>query len=230
MNEKQKIQLNQFTEGCQNSIPILLGYLPIGLAFGVLANNAGISPVNSLLMSLLVFAGASQFIAIGLIEKGITTFSIILTTFLVNSRHILMSASLSPYFQKINSWKSSLLSFGITDETFALNSVELKEDQTKNHYYIAGVHLTAYIAWVSSTAIGAYLGNYVTNPNALGLNFALPAMFLALIIIQITDKNDITVAITSMITILTLLPYLGSELTLIVTTIFAATIGAVIKR
>lgn len=225
----KKSDIEGLKNGFRKTIPILLGYIPIGLAFGVLAKNAGLSTLNTSLMSILVFAGASQFIAIGLIEKGITAFSIIFTTFLVNSRHILMSASLSPYFKKINSWKSALLSFGITDETFSLNSVELEKSNELGQYYIFGVHLIAYLGWIISTILGVYLGNYITNPNTLGLDFALPAMFIALLVIQITKKLDIAVAIASVFTSIVLLPFLGNESILIITTIFASTIGAVIE-
>lgn len=227
--ERKKVK--RLRTGFRDSFPILLGYIPIGLAFGVLSSNADISFLNTSLMSILVFAGASQFIAVGLIEKGISVYSIILTTFLVNSRHILMSASLSPYFKKINNLISAILSFGVTDETFALNSVELKKDEEKGQYYVFGVHVTAYLAWVLSSFFGAFLGGrYVTSPGFLGLDFALPAMFIALLVIQVTDKLDIIVIIASFFVSITLLPFLGGELTLIITTILASTVGVVLER
>ncbi|PTD94451.1 branched-chain amino acid ABC transporter permease [archaeon SCG-AAA382B04] len=223
------VNSREFLEGMKKSFPIVMGYLPIGIAFGVLANEASLSVVNASLMSFLVFAGASQFIAVGLLERGLSFISIVVTTLLVNSRHILMSASLSKHFKKIGSGKSSLLAFGITDETFALNSVELEKDKNRGFYFILGVNLVSYLTWSLSTIGGALLGGYINDPTSFGLNFALPAMFIALLAIHTSEKTDLLVIFLSVIISIMLLPFLGSEWTLIISTILVATIGVMIK-
>ena len=92
-------------------VPIIVGYVPIGFAYGVLAKKAGISSLNTILMSIIVFAGSAQFIAIGLILAGATAVSIVITTFIVNLRHLLMSAALSPYLKKWKLFKLTAFSY-----------------------------------------------------------------------------------------------------------------------
>ena len=108
--------------GAKRALPIVLGYVPIGFAYGVLAGKSGLSETNTLLMSLIVFAGSAQFIAVGLFASGTGPAAVILTTFVVNLRHMLMAASLAPY---LSAWKKRYLAFfsyQLTDETFALHS------------------------------------------------------------------------------------------------------------
>lgn len=225
-----KDKKSEIVKGAKRASPIILGYVFVGMAFGIVSRSSGISVLDTSLMSLLVYAGASQFVAVGLIEKGIGVLSIIFTTFLVNSRHLLMSASLSPYFKRLKSWKSAMLAFGVTDETFVLNSTELSKKENKNFYFILGLHGAAYTSWVLSTVAGALLGNYIVNPNELGLNFTLPAMFIALLIIQITNRIDLIVCLVAASISVILLPFISDELILILSTIFAASLGVVLKN
>ena len=116
-------------EGFRAAWPICLGYFPIGLAFGVLAQKAGIGPLGVGLMSLLVFAGSAQFIAVSMLAQTAALTSIVLTTFLVNLRHLLMSSALSVYLRH-SSWRFlCLFSHGITDESFAVNMTQFREGQ-----------------------------------------------------------------------------------------------------
>lgn len=115
-------QLRYFFLGCRSGLPIAIGYLPIALAFGVLARTAGLSAGEATAMSALVFAGASQFMAINLISGGASAATIILATFVVNFRHFVMSASLSRRLV-LRWWEAALVGFGLTDETFVVNSL-----------------------------------------------------------------------------------------------------------
>jgi predicted branched-subunit amino acid permease len=117
-----------FRSGCRAAAPVVLGFLPIAVAYGVLARQAGISPLMTVLMSVMVFAGSSQFIGVSMIGSGASFGFIIMTTFLVNLRHMLMSASLSPYYQKFARRWLPILAFGLTDETFALISTAFREN------------------------------------------------------------------------------------------------------
>lgn len=125
----------------QAALPIVFGYVPIGLAFGALARQIGLSLWQIGLMSALVYAGSSQFIAVSLLGAGAGLLTIIVTTFLVNLRHLLMSSALSPYLPRLNGHFLALLAFGVTDETFALNITRLRARSLTRHD-ILGVHLT----------------------------------------------------------------------------------------
>ena len=140
-----------FLKGIKGATPIVLGFLPIGLAFGVLAVQAGLSIAEVFLMSLLVYAGSSQFIAVGLIGAGASIGAIIITTFLVNSRHILMSASLAPYMKKISNKLLTIIGFGVTDETFAVAIGEVPQVENKAGYFL-GLSITS----VSYTHLDVY--------------------------------------------------------------------------
>ena len=109
--------------GVARSMPILFGYIPVGFAFGVLALQAGLSPLNTVLMSLMVLGASSQLIAIQLLSTAVPILTVVLTTLLVNLRHMLMSASLSPHLRSWRRFEIALFAYGLTDEAFALHCV-----------------------------------------------------------------------------------------------------------
>ena len=112
----------QAAAGAAKAMPIVLGYVPVAFAFGVLARQAGLSELNTVLMSLLVYAGASQFVAVGLFGAGASPATIVLTTFIVNLRHIILSSALAPYMSKWKAGRLAAFGFQVTDETFALHA------------------------------------------------------------------------------------------------------------
>ncbi|HJV36159.1 AzlC family ABC transporter permease, partial [Geomonas sp.] len=109
-------------DGLKAAWPICLGFIPIGLSFGVLAQKAGLGPVHVFLMSTLVFAGSSQFIAVAMLQSGVAAAAIIATTFVVNLRHLLMSSALSVHFPGVSRRFLALFAYGVTDESFAVNT------------------------------------------------------------------------------------------------------------
>jgi 4-azaleucine resistance transporter AzlC len=115
------MQRHELKQGINDSIPIILGYLPLGLAFGVLANEVGMSIIQATMMSVLCFTGAGQYIAIGVMQAGGAVFTIILANVLVNLRYLLFSTSLVPYLkERVPTAIGSVLSYGLTDETYAV--------------------------------------------------------------------------------------------------------------
>lgn len=222
--------VDQFLLGVKKCVPIVLGYLSVGIAFGVVAKSSGLSVFETTFMSAFVFAGASQFVGVALLREGVGFYPIILSTFLVNSRHILMGASLSPYFKKFKTWVTVLLSFGITDETFALNTTEFSEGYDRSEFFISGVHLTAHLAWVVSSLLGAYIGYMIADPQKFGLDFALPALFICLLVLQLDTDLEYIVAITSgLLTILVYFFY-PTSWSIILATVAAASIGVFLKK
>ena len=170
-----------FGRGAKLAIPVVLGYFPVGFAFGVLAAGAGLTGSEAGLMSLLVYAGSAQLIAVDMFQVGITAASIILTTFVVNLRHMLMSAALSPYFNGFpKSWLAAF-SFEMTDETFALHMSRLGTGSI-DWGEIMGINVTSHGAWLSASLLGAFLGDIITDVKVYGLDYALAGMFIALLL------------------------------------------------
>lgn len=174
----------RFRLGLACALPVVLGYLPIGFAVGVLAAQTGLSAGATGFMSLLVYAGASQFIAIGLLGAGAPPLTIVVTTLLVNLRHFLMSAALSPYLRGVRPLALAALAFTLTDETFAVDSVEFQRRGRGDPWFMSGLHLLPYVTWLASTMVGAAVGGIVADPQVWGLDFALPAMFIGLLALQ----------------------------------------------
>jgi 4-azaleucine resistance transporter AzlC len=177
---------SEFQSGVKAALPIVLGYLPVGMAFGVLARQAGLSPLESGSMSLLVYAGASQFIAVEMISKGVPWVPIVLTTFFINLRHLLMSSTLSLHFSGASPRTLGLLSAQLTDESFAVAMADPSKISNRPRYLCA-LQATSQLAWISGSVGGALFGS-VINPSAYGIPFAMPALFICLLVFQLKSK------------------------------------------
>jgi 4-azaleucine resistance transporter AzlC len=184
---------NGFREGAKSALPIVLGYLPVGITFGILARKAGLTSFEVGLMSLFVYAGASQFLAIEMISKGIPNFSIILATFFVNLRHILMSSNLSIYLRNVRIPLLSLLSAQMTDESYAVAVSKLPWVRNKPHYLL-GLQMISQLAWVIGSVAGALFSSLTTS-TGWGLPFALPALFICLLVLQIKNAHHFWVMV-----------------------------------
>lgn len=223
---------SSFAAGMRAASPIVLGYLPIGFALGVLASTAGFTVGEVGLMSALVYAGSSQFIAAGMFAAGAGAPAIISTTFLVNLRHLLMSTALVPSLRHLPAWQSGLISFGITDETFAISTAML-QGRTASAPFMAGLHLACQASWFFSTIAGAILGEAASNTSALGLDFALPAMFVGLLMPHLRGDGVRSRAISALVGagaalfITVLFP--GSGWSVIGATLIAAAVGVMLR-
>jgi len=178
-----------FAAGVRAAVPVVLGYLPIGFAFGVLARTGGLSVLEIALMSLLVYAGSAQFIGAGMLAAGDPAGAIVSTTFLVNLRHLLMSAALAPSFRGIRPAVGALLGFELTDETFAVATAHL-QGRPADPWWMAGLNLTSQATWVLASVAGGIFGEAIPDTRALGLDFALSAMFVALLVLQLGSPED----------------------------------------
>lgn len=228
------MQNQELRQGINDSIPIVLGYLPLGLAFGVLANEAGMSIIQATMMSVLCFTGAGQYIAIGIMQAGGAVFTVIMANVLVNLRYLLFSTSQVPYLKgRIPTAIGSLLTYGLTDETYAV-SMKRYQNHPPTASYIAGLNLTSHIGWIFSTLLGAIMGGYIGNTDRLGLNFTLPAMYICLMVFMIKRKSDVFVALTSALLCLLighLVPStMGNLFNIIIATVIAASLGMLINE
>lgn len=229
LESKKSVPWAAWLRGVVQALPVVLGYLPIGFAYGVLAQKAGLSPFNTLLMSLIVYAGSAQLIAVGLFSAGIAPLSIILTTFIVNLRHMLMAAALSPYLKGWRPLELAGFAYELTDETFALHAARFSENQLDKRTALA-VNFTSQTGWVGGTWLGIVGGRLITEIEPLALDYALPAMFIALLVMQLKNRIQVAVALlTGGISVGLYLLGLN-QWYVIVATVIGATIGVGLEK
>jgi len=215
-------------EGAAAAWPICLGYAPIGLAFGVLAQKAGLSAFQIGLMSLCVFAGSSQFIAVSLLSSGASIAAIVATTFMVNLRHLLMSSALSIFIGSADRKKISLFAYGVTDESFAVNSMRFAGGNWDIDRGLA-LNQTANLAWLGATVAGGIGGRYIPA-QAFGIDYALYAMFICLLVFQLKGRIHVLTAVVAGALAVGLSLLLPGNAHIIVASAVAAAVGAVLRR
>lgn len=236
INSSLPIEEDKFLFGVRDSIPTLLGYISIGIAFGVVGISSNLSLLEISLLSILVYAGAAQFIFCGLYLAGTPASIIIITTFIVNLRHLLMSLAIAPSFTKQSLLRN--IGFGtlLTDETFGVAVTKRAKTNTLTPRWMDGQNITAYLAWILSSIVGALVGKWIPSPEAWGLDFALIAMFVALLVLSIssTDHSVFTHylrLIGYMVVIIYFLLYIvPSHIAVLLGTIIVATIGVVTEK
>ncbi len=180
-------------QGAAASWPICLGYVPIGLALGVLAQKAGVPPWAMAFMSVLVFAGSAQFICVAMISSGASLPNIIITTFMINLRHALMSSALAVYFTGVNRWFIALFSYGITDESFAVNMTRFRQKNWSKESALTTNQLPN-LAWILATTSGTLIGQCIPQ-TAFGIDYALTAMFICLLVFQLQNRLYVLIGI-----------------------------------
>ncbi|MDY0395945.1 AzlC family ABC transporter permease [Virgibacillus halophilus] len=172
-----------FRQGFLVGFPIMIGYLPVAVAYGVLAKQAGLSLFELTTMSVLVFAGASQFMAVNMIAVGTGMLEIVIAVFILNFRHFVMSLSFMNRMRPVHlKWKAPL-ALGLTDETFAVSSLHPEKAAKKQGslFYVI-LFLTAYIAWIGGSFLGGILGEIIPERLSQSMGIALYAMFIGLLV------------------------------------------------
>ena len=215
-------------DGVVGAWPICLGYLAIGLAFGVIAQKAGFSPLEIGLMSLLVYAGSAQFIGISMLSAGAGIVPIIITTFTINLRHLLMSSSLSTFMRNLGTGKLSLFAYGVTDESFALNTVRFRRGDWDWRRALVLNHISN-LAWIISTVAGGLGGRFIPA-GAFGIDYALIAMFVCLLVFQLRGRLYVIVALIAGMLAVILSLILPGNSYIVITSVIAATLGIFLKR
>lgn len=220
---------SRFWQGVRLAWPVVIGYVPIGLAMGVLAGQTGLTPLATGAMSALVYAGASQFVAVAMLQAGAPAVSIVLTTLFINLRHILMSAALSPFFRGVRPRMLWAIGFLVTDETFAVSHGQFAAEGRGDPAVFTGLGLTAYVSWLASTVAGAWVGGALSTPEAWGLDFALPAMFIGLLAGQLKDRVGLAVAVLAALSAVGGGRFLGGW-SVMAAAMLAAAAGVVMRR
>lgn len=177
---------SEFRRGFKDTVPVLVGMVPFALILGVQGAKKGMSVLEMPLMTGLNFAGGSEFAAVGLWGNPLPSLLIILMTFMINTRHILMGAALTPYLRNVPLEKALPALFFMTDESWAMGIADANRRRACglpafSLAYYMGVSLTLYVMWVSFTALGAAIGPALGDVEALGFGMAFPAVFLVLL-------------------------------------------------
>ncbi|MBG9755327.1 AzlC family ABC transporter permease [Lysinibacillus sphaericus] len=227
---------DSFIQGVKDCVPTLLGYISIGLAFGVVGSASGLSVLEIALLTILIYAGSAQFIFCALLLTSSPASAIIVTIFVVNLRHLLMSLTLAPHFTRYSMLRNVGFGTLLTDETFGV--AVTKQMQTGKLYgkWMDGLNLTAYLSWILSCVTGAFLGQWVANPEQWGLDFALIAMFVALLVLQLSSVGKSKIVhyiklIGYMAVIMYGLSYIvPSHVAVLLATVIVATIGVVTDK
>ncbi|PXY99129.1 AzlC family ABC transporter permease [Gilliamella apicola] len=225
-----------FKDGVYACIPTLLGYIGIGIAAGVVGKSAHLSVLEITLLAVIIYAGASQFIVSGLMLVATPISAIIFTVFLVNSRHFLMSMATAPTFRKYSLLNNIGIGSLLTDESFAVAMNAIANKQPINAAWMHGLNLTAYITWILSCFIGALIGEWLPDPTKFGLDYALVAMFIGLLYLQlIGDKtkrlrNRVIAMLTVSVLLVLLLRFISSEMAILISTFAGCFMGVAMER
>ena len=185
-----------FLKGIIDVSPLMIPVVPFGLIFGVLAIDIGFSPLETMGMSLIVFGGASQIVLLQLFSGGASSLVIISSVGAVNSRHLLYGAVVSEHLSDLKLIWKIIISYFLNDQAFAISNEYLKKNKNSNRYFhLAGGGATCWVIWQSTTLLGIVLGSAI--PEKLGLSFAVPLTFLALLVNDFRKFINVVVIITS---------------------------------
>ena len=179
-----------FLQGMRDTLPLIIGAIPFGIIFGTLSGGAGLSAAGAIAMSLFVFAGSAQFVALGMLANGAAWPLIVLTTLVVNFRHLLYTATLLPHLKRLPKRWQVVLAFGLTDETFAVSARRWQHPDRFgcNEWYQLGSTLFMYTNWCLCTIIGLIAGRLLADIGGWGLDFAMLAAFIAMLIPYLTSR------------------------------------------
>ena len=186
-----------FKQGVLQELPLQLGVFPFGIIYGVMAIESGLTFLQALLMSSIIFGGASQIAFVQLLSNS-TPYGVIVTTVgAINSRHLLYSISMVEYLNKLSlSWRVTL-AYLLTDEAYAVSIRKFinNSDNSILHYHLLGSGITLFLSWQISTLFGVWLGNDL--PEFLDFQFIIPLTFIAIIIPMIKSKSTLITVISS---------------------------------
>ena len=186
-----------FLQGARDTLPILIGVAPFGMIYGVLAVKAGLSVAAAQGMSVFLFAGSAQFMLVQLLGAGTPWFVAVASTFIINLRHALYSASVAPHTQRLSPLWKSLLAYVLVDEVYAvaITNFERSAPRGGQHWYMLGSGLALWAGWQAGTALGIFLGAQI--PEGLSLDFTLVVTFIALLVPTLKDRPMLLAALAA---------------------------------
>ncbi|GHB24040.1 AzlC family ABC transporter permease [Salinicola rhizosphaerae] len=177
--------------GLREALPLLGGYIPVAISFGLISTQAGFSTVETLVISTLIYAGASQFLFVGMAASGSPLWLTVALTLLINLRHLVYAPNLAPWLPQSRWWP--WLMHGLTDQVFALAHIRLPQlPESQRVGWFFGAALLAWLSWIAGSLLGAVGGEWLTSRwPLLGevMPFALPALFLVLVVPRFTSRR-----------------------------------------
>ena len=192
MNSNFKI----FLKGIIDVSPLMIPVVPFGLIFGVLSIEIGFTPLETMGMSIIIFGGASQIILLQLFSGGASSLVIISSVGAVNSRHLLYGAVVSEHLSELKLIWKIIISYFLVDQAFARSNEYFKKNNDKNKYFhLVGGGITCWVIWQTTTFLGIVVGSFI--PEKLGLSFAVPLTFLALLVNDFRKFINVIVIIVS---------------------------------
>jgi 4-azaleucine resistance transporter AzlC len=221
---------SEFLAGAVDTIPLIIGAIPFGIIFGTLAINSGLSLAGTLAMSAFVFAGSAQFIAASLLAAGTAWPVIVLTTFVVNLRHALYSATLAPHVKHLPARWQIPLAFWLTDETFAVVMQRYSQGNTSpyKHWYYLGSAIFMYTNWQICTLLGVTLGRLIPDATSWGLDVAMIVTFIGMVIPYLKTRPMVVTVLVSGIVALLAQP-LPHKLGLILAALAGIAAGVIVE-
>lgn len=214
----------QYLAGMRSGVPVIFGFVPVGIAFAIMARQAGFSALQTCGMSLCVFAGASQMMAAGMYGQGAGLLAIIFATFILNLRHLIMSTCVMNRMKDGSPIARLLAAFGVTDESFALFTTEKEENCFL--FYFLGMITVTYASWNVGTLIGAVASDFLPAIVTASLGIALYAMFIGLLVPSLPGNRKLTLLVLLTALCNTLLSQvMASSWALIASTLICAFIG-----
>ena len=230
MNENKNI--SEYRDGLIKGIPVCLAYLPVSFTFGIMAISGGIPAWLAIVTSLSNLTSAGQFAGAQLMFAGATLFEIALTTFVINLRYMLMSLSLSQRIERDTPlWKRMIFGFAITDEIFAIASLEDKKITAE---YMFGLMTSPILGWTAGTALGTVASSIMSDRLAAAMGIALYCMFIALIIPPAKKSRAVVatigeaVAITCILQFVPFFGFISEGFRIIIATVAASAVSALI--
>lgn len=221
--------MKSFLYGMKKSIPVFFGFLPVAITFAIMAMNAGLRPYETVGMSVFVFAGASQIMAIGMLDTGAGMLSVVLATFVLNLRHFIMSTCIFRKIRVRGVLLKLLLALSVTDEGFALITTE--DEERCDVPFALGIITVTYLSWIFGTVVGVVASGILPALLADSFAVALYALFIALIVPDVKGNSRLllTVLITAALNTL-LCIFMPSSWAVIASTLVGALIGTFLVK
>lgn len=227
MSESARPSAATLGEGVRDALPLVPGVAAFGLVYGVLARQAGMGLPAAAAMSALVFAGAAQFTAVSMWTQASGSL-IVLTTFIINLRHLLMGASLAPHLRREPAAWKALLAFGTADETYALAISRYLRGQGTRFYFL-GVNAALYTSWVLAGLAGGWLGGGIPDPTRWGIALVFPLTFLGLLVPLLVDGVTVLVAAAAATVAIAAAPWLAGKGNILLAILVGSGLGAILE-
>jgi 4-azaleucine resistance transporter AzlC len=196
MSSTRRVRRQGAADGARAVSPLLIGVIPFGLVFGVTAVGTSVGGALGYATSIVIFAGAAQLATVQLLDVGAAALVVIATALIINARHLMYSAALAPHFREFPRWARLALPYLLTDQAFAVSIVryETTSDPAYKQWFFTGAAATLWIVWQFSTAAGVALGTSI--PESWSLDFAIPLVFLALLVPAIKTRPALVAALS----------------------------------